>query len=181
MHITKPFFKFACYLLAAPVIAGLGVLAQGPPAPGPEHEHLKRLEGEWVASFKGEGGEESKGTMSVKLECGGLWAVSDFRAEFAGQKFQGRGLDGYDPVKKKYVSVWVDSMNTIPLFFEGTMDAATKTLTLTGEGRGPDGKPMKFKSETHFPDNDHMKFTMFVIGDDGKPMPMMTIEYTRKK
>lgn len=39
--------------------------------------------------------------MTVKVECGGLWAVSDSRAEFAGQKFHGRGLDGYDPVKKE--------------------------------------------------------------------------------
>ncbi len=181
MHIPQPLVKFTRCLLAAPVIAGLGLLAQVPPTPGPEHEHLKRMEGEWIASFKAEGGEESKGTMSVKVECGGLWAFSDFHAEFAGQKFQGRGVDGYDPVKKKYVSVWVDSMSTTPMFLEGTMDAATKTLTMTGEGRGPDGTPMKFKNETRFLDNDHMKFTMSVVGADGKPLPMMTIEYTRKK
>lgn len=181
MRLPKPLLKFARGLFAAPVLAGLGLLAQAPPMPGPEHEHLKRLAGDWSASFKGEGGAESKGTMSVKVECGGLWAFSDFHAEFAGQKFQGRGVDGYDPVKKKYVSVWVDSLSTIPMFLEGTMDAATQTLTMTGEGRGPDGKPMKFKSETRFPDNDHMTFTMSVIGADGKPMPMMTIEYTRKQ
>ncbi len=172
--------RFARCLLATPVLAAFSLLAQFPPTPGPEHEHLKRLEGEWIARFQ-DGGGDSPGTMTVKLECGGLWAVSDFRAEFGGQKFQGRGFDGYDPVKKKYVSVWVDSMSTAPLFLEGTMDAATKTLTLTGEGRGPDGAPLKFRSETRFPDNDHMHFTMSVLGEDGKATPMLTIAYTRKK
>lgn len=172
--------RLAGFLLTSSLLASPGLLAQGFPTPGPEHEHLKKLEGEWIATIKSEG-EESKGTMSVKLECGGLWAVTDFRSEFMGQKFQGRGFDGYDPAKKKYVSVWVDSMITKPLFLEGTMDATGKMLTMKGEGVGPDGKPAKFQSENKFTDKDHQTFTMSLIGDDGNATPMMTIEYARKK
>ncbi len=54
-------------------------------------------------------------------------------------------LDRHDLVKKRYVSVWVDSMSYRPVLFEGQMDEATKTLTMLGEGPGPDGQPMKFK------------------------------------
>jgi len=93
-------------------------VAQDVPTPGPEHQQLKRLEGDWIATVKSFW-SESKGTMTYKLECGGLWLVSDFRGEFGGQKFQGRGLDTYDAQKKKYVSVWVDSMSTTPLLMEG--------------------------------------------------------------
>jgi hypothetical protein len=46
------------------------------------------------------GDTESTGTLTSKMECGGLWLITDFRSEFGGQKFQGRGLDGYDPTKK---------------------------------------------------------------------------------
>jgi hypothetical protein len=90
-------------------------------------------------------------------------------------------MDGYDPQKKKYVSVWVDSMSFRPVFFEGEMDDAKKTLTMTGEGPGPDGQVMKFKSVTTFRDADHMDFTMHIMTPDGTSAEIMTIEYVRKK
>ena len=108
------------------------VTVLGQSSPGPEHEALKKLEGTWNAKIK-MGEDESAGTMTYKMECGGLWLTSDFRGEFGGQKFQGRGVDGYDQEKKKYVSVWVDSMSTRPTLFEGTYDKEKKTLTMTGE------------------------------------------------
>jgi hypothetical protein len=52
---------------------------------------------------------------------------------------------------------------------------------MTGEGIGPDGKAVKYRNETKFTDNDHQTFTMSMVGEDGQAMPMMTIEYARKK
>lgn len=153
---------------------------QEAPAPGPEHQELKRLEGDWIATVKSFG-SETKGTMSYRMECGGLWLVSDFHGEFGGQRFHGRGLDGYDPQKKKYVSVWVDSMSTRPMQLEGEMDKEKQTVTMLGEGPGPDGKPAKYKSVTQYVDADHATFKMFMVGADGKDTEVMTIEYARKK
>ena len=65
----------------------------------------------------------------------------------------GHGVNGYDPMKKQYVSVWCDSMMPSPSFFWGTMDEKTKTLTMTGD----------------------------MVGEDGKDAEMVKIEYTRKK
>jgi hypothetical protein len=120
------------------------------------------------------------GTITYQLECGGLWLVSDFQGEFGGMKFQGRGFDGYDPQKKKYVSVWVDSMTPRPTFFEGELDEPKKTLTMVGEGLGMDGQPAKFKSVTKLRDADHMDFTMYLVNSDGES-EMMSIEYVRAK
>ena len=89
-------------LLFAFALAHVAALGQGAPTPGPEHEHLKKLEGTWNAKIK-MGDTESPATATYKMECGGLWLTSDFCGEFDGQKFQGRGVDGYDPEKKKYV------------------------------------------------------------------------------
>src|SRR5688572_2490962 len=91
------------------------VLAQQFPQPGPEHAKLKQLEGIWdgVADF---GGEPMRSTATYKMELGGLWLVGDFHSsEGAEPAFAGRSLDSYDPVKKKYVSIFVDSMSTSPL------------------------------------------------------------------
>src|SRR6266571_5215586 len=166
--------------LLAFVMAHVAALGQSPPTPGPEHEDLKKLEGSLNAKIK-MGTNESAGTATYKMECGGLWLMSDFRGEFFDQKFQGRGVDGYDPEKKKYVSVWVDSMSTRPMFLEGTYDKEKKTLTMTGDSPGPPGKLAKHKMTTHTPDDDHQTFTLYISDADGKENKIMTIEYTRKK
>jgi hypothetical protein len=154
-------------------------LAQAP-QPGAEHEKLKRLEGTWDAVVKmGEG--ESKGVAVYKMELGGLWLASEFQGEFEGQKFSGRGFDGYDPVKKKFVSVWIDSMSSSPMVTEGTYDKDGKVLTMTGEGPGPDGKPAKYKMTTEHKDKDTLFWTMYGPGPDGKEGPMFTITYKRRK
>jgi hypothetical protein len=154
--------------------------AQDAPQPGPEHKKLKELEGTWDAVMK-MGDQESKGTMVWKLDLGGLWLVSDFQGEFGGQKFSGKGLDGYDPIKKKYVGVWVDSMSASPMLSEGTFDKDGKVMTMTGEGPGPDGKPTKYKMTTEHKDKDNLLWTMFGAGPDGKEGPMFTITYKRRK
>ncbi len=163
-------------LALSPIIA----VGQGFPSPGPEHQVLKKLEGTWNAKVK-MGDNESSGTVTYRMECGGLWLMSDFHGEFADQKFQGHGMDGYDPNKQKYVSVWVDSMSTRPSLFEGTYDKDKKTMTMTGEAPGPDGKPAKHKLVTQMPDDDHQTFSMFIIGPDGQENKVMSIEYARKK
>ena len=166
-------------LLLAFALAHVAALGQGAPTPGPEHEHLKKLEGTWNAKIK-MGDTESPATATYKMVCGGMWLMSDFQGQFDGQKFSGQGLDSFDPEKKKYVAVWVDSMSTRPMLLEGTHDKEKKTTTMSGEAPGPDGKMAKQKMVTHIPDDDHMTFTMYIVAD-GQENKMMTIEYTRKK
>jgi hypothetical protein len=147
------------------------------PKPGPEHEQLKKLEGTWDATMKFMG-QESKGTMTYKMELGGLWLTSSYDGDFGGMKFSGKGLDTYDAGKKKFLSVWVDSMMTQPLFMEGTFDKDKKEMTMAGDGPGPDGKPVKMKTVTHFQDENNIHFEMF-MGDTKEPG--FTITYKRKK
>jgi hypothetical protein len=167
-------------VLAASVVLSSAVFAQMPPQPGPEHARLKELEGTWDTVMK-MGPNESKGTAIYKMDLGGLWLASEFHGEVNGQKFTGKGLDGYEPNAKKYVSVWVDSMSTSPMLSEGTYSPDGKVLTMTGEGPGPDGKPTTYKMTTEHKDKDTMLFSMHAPGPDGKEAVMFTISYTRRK
>src|SRR5690348_16528265 len=126
-------------VLALVLALGTGAGAQEPPKPGPEHELLKQREGTWDTTMKA-GGMENKGTVTYKMELGGLWLVGSMESDLGGQKFSGKSLDTNDAKKKKYVGLWFDSMSTTPLAMEGTYDPAKKTLTLVGEGPGMDGK-----------------------------------------
>jgi hypothetical protein len=152
--------------------------AQTPmPKPGPEHDVLKKMEGNWDLTMKA-GGTEAKGTVVYKMDLGGLWLTGALECDLFGTKFSGRSLDSYDATKKKYTGVWADSMSGSPLVLEGTFDAATKTLTMTGDGPGQDGKPTRHKAVSVMPDDDTINFSMF-MGDTKEPM--FTIVYKRKK
>jgi hypothetical protein len=155
-------------------------LAQEFPKPGPEHEKLMELVGDWDAVMD-MGGQKSKATTTYKSICGGMWLESNYQGDLGGAKFQGRGLDGYDQIKKKYVGLWVDSVSSAPLHVEGNHDPKTKLLTMTGESLGPDGKPQKFKNTTETKDKDHFTFRMYMVQPDGHEELQFTIEYTRRK
>jgi hypothetical protein len=165
--------------IAVVVVAMLVVpaLSQEAPKPGPEHEVLKELAGTWDSTMKFDG-KESKGTMIRTMELGGFWLTGTMESELFGTKFTGKALDTYDPNKKKYVGVWIDSMATSPMFLEGSYDKEKKTMTMAGEGPGMDGKPTKYKSVSVMPDDDTINFSMYM--GDGKE-PAFTIVYKRKK
>jgi hypothetical protein len=154
--------------------------AQAPPKPGPEHDKLKEMVGTWEASVKSPAGD-SKGTMTYKMELGGLWLVEDFQGDFGGMAFQGRGMTSYDSAKKKYVTVWVDSFTTDVSVLEGTFDKDGKVQTMKGDMAGPDGQKMKVTMITERKDKDNVVTTMLGAGPDGKEMEMMKMTYTRKK
>ena len=153
--------------------------AQEFPKPGKEHAKLKQLEGSWDAVFE-MAGQKSKSTATYKSICDGMWMASDFEGELAGTKFTGHGLDGYDLQKKKYIGVWVDSMASTPMTFEGNYDDKG-VLTMTGTSIGPDGTPQKFKNTTTWKDKDHFTFKMYMVPAEGEEQLAFTIEYSRKK
>lgn len=173
MKVLRSLFVAA----VAVTLTATTIRAQEPVKPGPEHEMLKKWEGTWETTMK-MAGMESKGTCTYKMELGGLWLVSNFEGDIGGQKFTGKGLDSYDPAKKKFVGIWVDSWITSPMTLEGTYDKETKTLTMTGEAPGMTGKTEKVKTVTVFKDDDNADFSMYM--GDGKE-PGFTIAYKRKK
>ncbi len=155
---------------------GTATRAQEPAKPGPEHKMLASREGAWETTMK-VNGLECKGTVTYKMELGGLWLTGSMESDLGGQKFFGKSLDTYDAGKKKYVGIWCDSMSTTPMLMEGTYDQEKKTLTMIGDGPGMDGKPTKWRSVAEVPDNNTVNMSMFV-GDAKEPM--FTITYKRK-
>lgn len=168
------------------LVAGSVAAAQEAwPKPGPEHEALKQLAGDWDAKVKcttpdGEV-QESTGTYSAKLDVGGYFLITEFKGKMLGMDFQGRGINGYDPFKKKYLGAWVDSMSPSIYHIEGEFDKAGKVFTEKMEGPGPDGTPMKFRMITEIKGKDTLVQKMYMAGPDGKEMMGMETTYTRKK
>ena len=153
------------------------------PKPGPEHELLKKDVGTWDATVEMlmPPAPPSKGVETNTLGPGGLWLINDFKSAMMGAPFQGHGITGWDPAKKKYVGTWVDSMSTSLSVTESTYTAADRSMTGYINTVGPDGGPMKLKAVTQMKDDDTRVFTMYMPGPDGKEAASMRITYKRRK
>ena len=179
--------RFTALSLAFALVSLVGIAdAQHEfPKPGPEHEKLKIMSGSWESTIKmvdPESGKthESTGSMEGKVELDGFFLISKFKGSIGPLPYQGRSITGYDPHKKKYVGVWVDSMGPGVYQTVGEWDKAGKVYEEKMEGPGPDGKPMHFRSVTTVEDKDHLTFVLYMTMEEDKEVQMMEIMHTRK-
>jgi hypothetical protein len=156
--------------------------------PTKAHEEMARDVGVWDAestTWMTPDAEPmtSKGVETNKL-LGKMWLISEFQGEFGGEEFHGHAQVGYDPLKKKYIGTWADTISPFLYTLEGEYDVATHTLTMMMNGTSAmTGKPETAKNVTRYTDEDHKVFEMYmpVEGQDGKWWKMMEIKYTRRK
>jgi hypothetical protein len=154
--------------------------------PGPQHERLKKLVGEWNCTVSmmmdpSQPAQETKSTAVVTSLMDGRYFQEQDTGEMMGKPFLGQGLTGYDNVMKKYVSTWIDNAGTGIMTSEGTPDATGNVITWTGWSSDPmTGKKTKYRMVTTFIDDNKHTFEMFGAGPGGKESKMMTITYDRK-
>ena len=155
--------------------------------PGPQHEMLKKMAGEWNAKVTSQMDpsqppqvENSTSTLTMLMD--GRYCQEVVSGQMMGRPFSGMGLTGYDNVLGKYVSTWIDNMGTGIMTSTGTADASGKVLTWVGTMSDPmTGKVSKSRMVTTIVDDDHHAFEMYGTPPGAKKeMKMMTIEYSRK-
>jgi Protein of unknown function (DUF1579) len=106
-------------------------------APGVAHKALEPLVGDWIAEVKMWMTPEAPPTVS-KGTAKSTWTLKDrfvqqeFSGEFMGKPFRGISFTGYDNVREKYRSVWIDDVSTTMATSEGDADAGGKVITLGG-------------------------------------------------
>jgi uncharacterized protein DUF1579 len=132
---------------------------------------------------------ESKGTATRKAIMDGRYVTGEYSGTFKmpgadgkmkDMNFKGMSLDGYDNVKKKFVSSWIDNMGTGIMMMDGAYDAGTKTFTYTADYEMMPGMKSKVREVIKMTDKDHM--TMEYYEDRGQgEAKSMEINYTRKK
>ncbi|MCK6461555.1 MAG: DUF1579 domain-containing protein [Planctomycetes bacterium] len=140
--------------------------------PAPGHEILAASAGDFDLAFS----DGNKGSSSCALGLGGQWLLEHVKADFCGHAYEGRGATSYDPARRKYVCVWIDSASPTPLVAEGAYDPATKTLTLSGDMTAPDGTTAKATLVTVHGDKGRRTFAMKV-----SDVELFRITYTRAK
>ena len=161
--------------------------------PGENHKHLQAKAGTWAYSVKWwmspeAPPSESSGTAVLRSVMDGRYLIGEHSGKMQmpgpdgkmmDAEFKGMSMEGYDNVKKKYVSSWIDNMGTGILNSEGTYDPATKTLTYYAEYEAMPGMKTKMRELIKDIDQDHHKIE-FLEDRGGKEVKTMEIVYTRK-
>jgi hypothetical protein len=155
-------------------------------AKGPEHEKFVDAVGTWKAVMKhwmvpGMPPRVSEGTAEFKLLLDGRYIQQTYKCE--AEKFEGIGIEGYDRMRKKYVSIWMDTMSTGIFVSEGTADASGKVFTyfgkmddfMTGE------RDKVTRSVARVISDDEVVFEMYDRRPDVGEYKTMEIRYTREK
>ena len=153
--------------------------------PGEPHKLFASLAGSWTTKTKewmepGKPPTESTGTAEMKMLLDGRFLQQEFTSQMMGQPFSGIGIDGYDNLRKRYVTTWIDTMGTGIFQMEGTASADGKTITLKGRHDEPGGGQMTHRAVWKIVDGNTQTFDMYGTHKHGKEMKMLEIAYTRK-
>ena len=155
--------------------------------PGPQHEMLKKLAGDWNAKVRfqmdpSQPWQESASTSTTTMLMDGRYCQEMVSGQMMGQPFNGFGITGYDNVIGKYVGTWIDNMGTGIETMQGTADASGKVINWIATMSDPlTGKLSKNRMVTTIVDGDHHTLEMYTVPPGAKKeMKTMTIEYTRK-
>lgn len=153
--------------------------------PGEPHKLFASLAGSWTTTTKewmepGKPPTESTGTADMKMLLDGRFLYQEFNSQMMGQPFSGIGIDGYDNLRKRYVTTWMDTMGTGFFTMEGTASADGKTITLKGQHAEPGGGQMTHRAVWKIVDSNTQTFDMYGTHQGGKEMKMLEIAYTRK-
>ena len=155
-------------------------------APGPAHKALEPLIGEWNAEVKSWMAPDapptvSKGTSKAEWAMEGRFVREEFQGEVMGKPFHGMSLSGYDNIKQKYNSLWVDDMSTAIFTSEGTSENDSKVITFNSKMDCPmtGEKDMPVKQVIRILNSDKHVFEMH-DPRKGEKSKTMEITYTRK-
>ncbi len=162
--------------------------------PNENHKLLAQLAGNWtdkVTMWMAPGAPpmESAGTAERHAVMDGRYYVAHFDGEMKmpgadgklkNFRFHGMSTEGYDNVKKKFFSTWVDNMGTGLLTSEGTYDPASKSFTYTSETEMIPGQKTKVREVVKIVDADHHNLEWYE-DRGGQEVKTMEIAYTRKK
>lgn len=177
---------FSAILLQAQDQADMMKKWQEAMSPGPMHQLLNKMVGDWKVTTNMPNpmtGEETSSVGSAKIESllGGRYFKTTQKGEMMGMPFEGIGIDAYDNVAKEFITIWIDNMGTGITTMKGKMNETTKHVEYSGEGLDPmTGQQIKYRSVSRIINEDTFEFDMF-LSQNGQEMKMFNQKYERVK
>jgi hypothetical protein len=131
------------------------------------HKFLASATGTWIAEEIYKNSDTAapitrRGFCENKMILNGHWLQSTYtyKNENSDTPFVALGLLGYDNNKKVIESSWQDNETTGMVYLEGTLDTATKTITLKGHYDDSYGRS-ELKQVYSFIDDRHVEMRFY--------------------
>lgn len=154
--------------------------------PRAEHKQLAYFVGNWTTKSQvwmdpNAPAMETTGASKGEALYDGRYVSMSYSGTFWGQPFTGQGLLGFDNLRGKFFSTWIDSMSTSFWLAWGTYDKAGDAWTFHGDM--PDmmnpATMVKVRQVFRIHDPKHYTFDWYETRD-GKEMRTMSIDYQRQ-
>ena len=152
------------------------------------HELLKSLEGRWMTTVSywmdpSADAQVSEGISESKMIMNGKFLEQTFSGTSMGQPYEGRGITGYDNLKKEFTSVWFDNMATGIMTSGGQYNPETKVIAFEGSMSCPVTQEAHrwVREALTIKDSDNYTFESFMKDKAGKEYKAMEIIYKRLK
>lgn len=156
--------------------------------PGKHHANLKPLVGTWNVVLRRRRTpdapwEESTSTAGYEWIMGSRFLLQKVRGKWAdNQPFEGMGILGYDRVRRKHTSVWVDNSGTVAATSEGTCNQSGNVITLYREYTDPmTGGTKRERSVLRITSNNEHVFEIHETGPEGQEFQSFEMTYTRNE
>jgi hypothetical protein len=155
--------------------------------PNENHKRLGAFVGKWKihVSFwptPDAVAQESDGTAELRWVLGGRYLEQRQKVRMMGGLMSGIGYLGYDNIKRRYVSVWLDNLGTSILQTWGTSDPTGKVIKTQGTiDDMVTRKPLRYEDAMTLVDRDTFTYEARTSRPDSDTLyRVMEIVYTRR-
>lgn len=155
-------------------------------SPGPMHEYLAPLVGEWQAQLAWRMSPDAPWTefdhqAERELTMDGRYLEETYKGEWMGEPFQGRCIIGYDNVREEFTNIWYDNMSTGMSISTGQASKDGKVITFEGQHSDPMSgeKDAWVRSVMKIVGPDKNVVEMSTEDENGDAFVSMRITYTR--
>jgi hypothetical protein len=151
--------------------------------PGEMHTMLAKMAGEWnakITMWNDPASEPmvSEGSVVSEMIMGGRYLQSKHTGNMMGMLMHGLAIEGYDNVKEKFISTWVDNFGTGIMISEGEYDPEKEEIIYHGKMTDPMGGEIKTRQVMKMINDNNAVFEMFMIMN-GQEVKSMHVEYSR--
>jgi hypothetical protein len=154
--------------------------------PGESHRLMDSFVGTWNVTMKfwsspQSAPEQSSGVSESRWILGKRFIQESFKGKVGGQDFEGIGLFGFDNGRRRFDTLWLDSLNTSVARSSGAFDPENQIYSFEGQVYDPVlGRDKATKTTIRFLSPTRYVLTMFdhnpVYGD----YKSLEMEYVRR-
>lgn len=154
--------------------------------PGESHKLLQGFAGDWDVritfwSAPDAAPQDSHGSSTLSWILGDRFLQEDFHGDVLGESYQGLGLLGYDAAARRFMTVWLDSLNTAIAVQQGWYSPESSTFELKGEVYDPLlGRNKTTRSEIKIFSPNQYSVTMMDAAPNGATFKSLEIMYSRR-